>query len=77
MDFKQILILIGICLLLFLILREVMVWYFKINTRLDEAKKQTKILEDNNSLLRKMITLELDHKAWRDVNNETQKKPDN
>lgn len=76
MEFTPILMLIGICLILILILREVMVWYLKINTRLEEAKKQTKLLEEQSSLLKKMITLQLDHKKWRDGNNEPQKKPE-
>jgi hypothetical protein len=66
----QMIIAIGIAALVFFLFREVFMWYFKINTRVEEAKKQTVIMKDNNSLLRKLITLELEKK-------EPQKKPDN
>ena len=40
-----ILLIIGFCLLLFLILRELACWYFKINERIELQKKTNSLLE--------------------------------
>jgi hypothetical protein len=55
-DITSILVITGIAILIFLAIREIMCWYWKINITVEELKKANKNLETLISLNRKTDT---------------------
>ena len=55
METFNIIVIIGVAVGLFLILREVFAWYYKINTRIELQEKQVELLE---KILKSINTLE-------------------
>lgn len=49
----------AVMILIFLLLREVVMWYWKINTIIDNQAQQIRTQQETNNLLSEQITLEL------------------
>lgn len=47
----------GFCVLLFLALRQVMLWYWKVEVQITNQELTNKLLASNNALLNEQITL--------------------
>lgn len=47
----------GFCILLFLVLRQVMLWYWKVEVQITNQELTNKLLASNNALLNEQIIL--------------------
>lgn len=65
MNIKLILIIAFAAILATLLLREVVLWYFKINQRITEQKITNEYLKEHISLQKKLMTLEIEKRKVR------------
>ena len=69
-EFLGVLFAVSICTIIFIALREVVMWYFKINIIIENQAKQIKIQQETNNLLSEQLTLMKGHYNPEKVNSE-------